>query len=81
LQSEKPRSTKFKIKREFNITKTEWKKNNLLKRLHGESKQEAIFQRKYKLQSSKKRFSSLVDKIQKALFQPIRKLRKKLSDP
>lgn len=78
LQSEKARSTKFKTKRELNITRTELKKNNLLKRLHGESKQEAIFQRKFKLQSSRKRFSTLVGKYTKMLSQPIRKLQRKL---
>ena len=43
LKSEKERSLKFQIKREINATKTKIKKENVLKRLHGESKQETIF--------------------------------------
>ena len=78
LKSEKERSSKFKIKREITITKTKLKKNNLLKRLHGESKQEAIFQRTLKQNSSKMHVPSFAKKYQKILGQPIRKLRRSM---
>ncbi len=78
LKSEKVRSSKFKINRELDLTKTKLKKNNLFKRLHGESKQEAIFQRRYKLQYSRMRFSTLAGKYPKKLGQKIRKLWGKL---
>jgi hypothetical protein len=78
LKSKKARSSKFKIKREITITKTKLKKTNLLKRLHGESKQEAIFQRTMKHNSSKIHVPSFVKKYQKILGQPIRKLRKSM---
>jgi len=78
LKSEKVRSSKFKIKREITITKTKLKKNNLFKRLHGESKQEAIFQRKLKLGTMKMHVSSFAKKYQKILGQPIRNFQRKL---
>jgi len=78
LKSDKARSSKFKIKREITITKTKLKKNNLLKRLHSESKQEAIFQRTLKLNSSKMHVSSFAKKYQKILGQPIRNFQRKL---
>ena len=78
LKSEKARSSKFKIKREITITKTKLKKNNLLKRLHGESKQEAIFQRKLKLGTTKMHVTSLAKKGYTTLRQATRKLRRKL---
>ncbi|MCK4885055.1 hypothetical protein KAS24_03190, partial [Candidatus Bathyarchaeota archaeon] len=77
-KSEKARSSKFKIKREITITKTKLKKNNLLKRLHGESKQEAIFQRTLKHNTSKMHFPSFAKKYQKILGQPIRNFQRKL---
>jgi len=78
LKSEKARSSKFKIKREITITKTKLKKNNLIKRLHGESKQEAIFQRTMKHNSSKMHVPLFTKKYQKILGQPIRKLRRSM---
>jgi len=78
LKSEKVRSSKFKIKRELNITETKFRKNNLYKRLHGESKQEAIFQRTFKLHSSRMYVSSFAEKYRKIVGQPIRNLRRKL---
>jgi predicted nucleic acid-binding Zn-ribbon protein len=78
LKSEKERSAKFKIKKEITITKTKLKKNNLLKRLHGESKQEAIFQRKLKLGTTKMHVTSLAKKGYTTLRQATRKLRRKL---
>ena len=77
-KSEKARSSKFKIKREITITKTKLKKNNLIKRLHGESKQEAIFQRTMKHNSSKMYIPLFAKKYQKILGQPIRKLRRSM---
>ena len=78
LKSEKVRSSKFKIKREISITKTKLRKNNLFKRIHRESKQEAIFQRKLKHNSSKIYVPSFAKKYQKILGQPIRKLRRSM---
>ena len=77
-KSEKARSSKFKIKREITITKTKLKKNNLLKRLHGESKQEAIFQRTMKHNSSKMHVPSFAKKYPKIGGQPIRNFQRKL---
>ena len=76
LKTEKVRSTKFKIKREISITKTKLRKNDLLKRLHGESKQEAIFQRKLKLDTTKMRIKMLTKKGSTTSGQSIRKLRR-----
>jgi len=78
LKTEKVRSTKFKIKREISITKTKLRKNNLFKRLHRESKQEAIFHRKLKLGTTKMYVSSFTKKGYTTLGQPIRKLRRSM---
>lgn len=75
LKSDKVRSSKIKIKRELNITKTKLRKNNIFKRLHGESKQEAIFQRTIKIHYSRTAFA---EKYRKFIGQPIRNLRRKL---
>ena len=78
LKTEKVSSTKFKIKREISITKTKLRKNNLFKRIHGESKQEAIFQRKLKLGTTKMYVSSFTKKGYTTLGQSIRKLRRSM---
>jgi hypothetical protein len=78
LKSKKERSTKIKIKKEINIAKTKLRKNNLLKRLHGEGKQEAIFQRTLKLNSSKMYVSSFAKKRYMTLEHAITNFRKKL---
>ena len=78
LKSEKAGSSKFKTKREIAITKTRLKRNNLFKRLHGESKQEAVFQRKLKLSTMKMRGSLFAKKFQKRLGQPNKNFKKKL---
>jgi hypothetical protein len=78
LKSEKYRRAEFEIKREIAITKTKLKKNSLFKRLHGESKQEAIFHRKFKRNTSKMHYSLFVKKCQKILGRPIRKFHRKL---
>ena len=78
LKSENHKGSEFKIKREIAVTKSKLRKNNLHKRLHGESKQEAIFQRKIKRKRSKMRYSLLIKKFQIILGQPIRNFRTKL---
>lgn len=78
LKSEKYEGSEFKIKREISVTKSKLRKNNLLKRLHGESKQEAIFQRKFKRNRSKMRYSLLMMKCRMIIGQPISNFRRKL---
>jgi hypothetical protein len=78
LKSENHKESEFKIKREIAVTKSKLRKNNLHKRLHGESKQEAIFQRKIKRNRSKMRYSLLIKKFQTILGQPIRNFWTKL---
>ena len=78
LKSEKVRSSKFKIRREISITKTKLRKNNLFKRIHRESKQEAIFQRKLKLGTTKMYVSSFIKKGYTTLGRSIRKLRRSI---
>lgn len=78
LKSEKYRGAEFEIKREIASTKTKLKKNILFKRLHGESKQEAIFHRKFKRDTSKVRYSLFVKKCRKILGRPIENLQRKL---
>ena len=75
LKSEKHKGAEFKIKREITVTKSKLRKNNLHKRLHGESKQEAFFQRKFKRKRSKMRYSLLMKKFRTILGQPIRNFR------
>lgn len=78
LKSEKYRGAAFEIKREIAVTKTKLKKNSLFKRLHGESRQEAVFHRKFKRNTSKMRYSLFIKKCQKILGRPIRKFHRKL---
>jgi hypothetical protein len=78
LKSEKDKGSEFKIKREITITKSKLRKNNLFKRLHGESKQEAIFHRKFKLNCSKIGYLLLMKKFWTTLGQPIRNFQIKL---
>ena len=75
---EKNTSTKIKMKREINIIKTKLRKNNLFKRLHGENKQEAIFQRTMKLKSSKKIFSKFRKRYDSTFGKSVNNFRKKL---
>ncbi|MFH1327247.1 MAG: hypothetical protein ABIH76_00100 [Candidatus Bathyarchaeota archaeon] len=79
LKSEKHSESEFKIKREITVTKSKLRKNNLLKRLHGESKQEAIFRRKFKRSVSKMRYSLFAKKCRTILGRPIRNFQRKLS--
>jgi hypothetical protein len=79
LKSEKHKSAEFKIKREITVTKLKLKKNNLHKRLHGESKHEAVFRKKFKRSASKLRYSLPAKKFRTILGRPIRKAQKKLS--
>ncbi len=78
VKSEKNKSLEFKIKREITITKTKLRKNNLLKRLHGENKQEAIFHRKFKRNRSKIRFSLLMNKFGMILGRPVKTFKMKI---
>ena len=78
LKSEKYEGSKFKIKREITVIKSKLKKNDLLKRLHGESKHEAIFHRKFKRNRSKMRYSLLAKKFRTILGEPIRNFQKRL---
>lgn len=78
LKSEKGISSKFKIKRKISITKTKLRKNNLFKRIHRESKQEAIFQRNLKIGTTKMYVSLFTKKGYTTLGQSIRKLRRSM---
>jgi hypothetical protein len=78
LKSEEAGSAKFKTKREIAITKTKMKRNNLFKRLDGESKQEAIFQRKLKLRTMKMCGSLLVKRFRKRLGRPNKNFKRTL---
>jgi hypothetical protein len=78
LKSEKNKGSEFKIKREITVTKSKLRKNNLLKRLHGESKKEAVFHRKFKRNRSKMRYSLLMKKFRTILGRPIRNFQRKL---
>ncbi|MFC1487384.1 hypothetical protein ACFLRN_06845 [Thermoproteota archaeon] len=77
MKSEKERSGKIKIKKEINNSKTKLRKNDLFKRLHGESKQESKFQRTYKLSNSKMRVSSFIKKPYIIINNKLRNLQKK----
>jgi hypothetical protein len=78
LKSEKNKGSEFKIKREIAVTKSKLRKNNLLKRLYGESKKEALFHRKFKRNRSKMRYSLLMKKFRTILGRPIRNFQRKL---
>lgn len=78
LKSEKHKGSEFKIKREITVTKSKLKKNNLYKHLHGETKHEAIFQRKFNRNRSKMRYSLLAKKFRTILGRPIRNFQMKL---
>jgi hypothetical protein len=78
LKIEKHKGAEFKIKREITVTKSKLRKNNLLKRLHGENKKEAVFHRKFKRNRSKMRYSLLVKKFRTILGRPIRNFQRKL---
>ena len=63
LKMKKGKSTEFKIKREIAIIKRKLRKNKLLKRLHGEDKQEAIFRKTMKPELSNNIITSLSKKF------------------
>jgi len=75
LKSEKERPSRFQIKREMNVTRAKLKQENMLKRLHGESKQEAIFRTHFIIGTSKEHISSLVMTLRKAYTSVQKKLR------
>jgi hypothetical protein len=78
LKSEKERSLRFQIKREINVTRTKLKQENMLKRLHGESKQETIFRTHFIINTSKEHISSLVMKSRMTLQKKHVSVQKKL---
>ena len=78
LKSEKERSSRFQIKREMNVTRAKLKKENMLKRLHGESKQEAIFRTHFIINTSKEHISSLAMKSRMTLRKTHMSAHKKL---
>ena len=78
MKSEKHKGLDFKIKKEITITKSKLRRNKMLKRLHGESKQESSFHRKFKRNRSKMRYSLLMKKFRNSLGQPVRKFQRKL---
>ncbi|UCE28518.1 MAG: hypothetical protein JSV85_04345 [Candidatus Bathyarchaeota archaeon] len=57
LKSEKRSSLRLQIKRETNVTKAKLRKERILKRIHGESKQEAIFRRRAGINTLKSRIT------------------------
>ena len=63
LKSKKGKSTEFKTKREIAIIKGKLRKNKLLKRIHGEGKQEAIFRKTMKPELSNNIITSLSKKF------------------
>ena len=77
LKSKKGKSTEFKIKREIAIIKGKLRKNKLLKRLHGESKQEAIFRKTMKPELS----NNIITSFSKKFFvKRITNFRKKIRE-
>ena len=78
VKSEKDKGLEFQIKREIIVAKSKLRKNNLLKRLYGESKQEAIFNRKLKRNNSKIRNSLLMKKFWTTLGRPIKTFQTKV---
>lgn len=77
LKSEDRKGSEFKVKREIAVTKSKLKKNELFKRLHGESKKEALFHRKFKRKRSKMLVSLFMKKIRTRIGQPIRRFHRK----
>ena len=80
LKSKKEKSTEFRIKREITIIRGKMRKNKLLKRLHGESKKEAIFRKTMKLGLSNKIFTSLSKKYHSVFVRRITFFRKKIRE-
>ena len=77
LKSEDHKGSEFKIKREIAVTKSKLQRNDLFKRLHGESKKEALFHRKFQRKRSKMRISLFMKKIRTRLGQPFRNFQRK----
>ncbi len=76
LKSEDHKGEKFKIKREIATTKSKLQRNALFKRLHGESKKEAFFHRKFKRKQSKTRVAFFMKKVRTRLGRPFIKLQR-----
>ena len=68
LRSLKERSVRFHIKREISRIETKLKQENIQKRLHGESKQEAIFNISFTIATFKGRISSLASSAHNTLW-------------
>ena len=79
LKSEDFEGSKFKLKREISKTKSKLKKNNLVKGLHGENKQETVFQKKYKRKIQKARSKAFRKKVKTRISRPVTKFCKRLS--
>jgi len=67
MKSVKDRPTKFQIKREMNKIKAMLKREGILKQLHGESKQEKVFKRRFRIDSMKEHVSFSIMRTRKSL--------------
>ncbi|NWG10983.1 hypothetical protein HXY33_04440 [Candidatus Bathyarchaeota archaeon] len=67
LRFAKDRQTKFQIKRELNGINKKLKRENVLKQLHGESKQEMAYSLHFKADTAKEGASSLIRKSFRAV--------------
>lgn len=79
LKSDDFKGSKFKLKREISKAKSKLKKNKLTKGLHGENKQESVFQKKYKRKIRKARSKAFRKKVKNRISRPFTKFRKRLS--
>jgi hypothetical protein len=57
LKSEKRSPSRLQIKREISVTKAKLRKERILKRIHGETKQEAIFRKRAGINTLKSRIT------------------------
>ena len=67
LRSQKEKSTKFRLKRDIQRLETKLKQEDIQKRLHGESKQEALFKVRFGIETSKNRVSSIASRAHNIL--------------
>jgi hypothetical protein len=63
LKSEKRSSLRLQIKREIDVTRAKLRKERILKRIHGESKQEAIFRKRAGINTLKSRLTHTLQKF------------------
>jgi hypothetical protein len=78
LKTEKERSSRFQIKREMNATRAKLKRENILKLLHGESKQETIFHIHFIIDTSKEHISLLAMRGHMILLKTYKSVQKKI---